>query len=181
MHRFHPLHLVCFVRGQIFCFVVPLRCFFDVPTPPFRVSVGVSAIPPRPFCFSALCFTRWAGSLFWPVCMPRPLPFVTLFFSPHANSPPSPPVRCLFPCHSARILQFCAGSTFLLSSGKAWFFVSAITIVHQCFKPLKRLCKVPPRRNFQLSGPTIQHSFPYFHFFLFLPQGHTCFVQLFSP
>lgn len=62
----------------------------------------------------------------------------------HINSPPHPLVRCLFPCHSAVIPRFCAGSAFPRSSGRALRFVSTITAIHWSFKPLNHPYKARP-------------------------------------
>lgn len=74
----------------------------------------------------------------------RPSPFVSLFLFPHINRPPHPPVRCLFPCHSAVIPRFCAGSAFPRSSGRALRFVLTITAIHWSLKPLNHPYKARP-------------------------------------
>lgn len=110
----------------------------------------------------------------------RPPPFVSLFLFSHINSPPHPLLRCLFPCHSAVIPRFCAGSAFPRSSGRALRFVSTITAIHESLKPLNYPYKARPAEfpTFRV-GNTV--FIPVFSLLLFSLQGHICFVYRFFP
>ena len=110
----------------------------------------------------------------------RPLSFVSLFLFPHINSPPHPPVRCLFPCHSAVIPRFCAGSAFPRSSGKALLFVSTSTAIHWSVKPLNRPYKARPAGISNFPGRQYCIHSRIFSF-LFSLRGHICFAHRFFP
>lgn len=144
IRRFHSLYFVYSIQGQIFCSVVPHLCYFAAFPLPFCVLVCVSAISLWPLCFFAPCFTWWVEHPFGLMYVLRPSPFVSLFLFPHINRPPHPPVRCLFPCHSAVIPRFCAGSAFPRSSGRALRFVLTITAIHWSLKPLNHPYKARP-------------------------------------
>lgn len=110
----------------------------------------------------------------------RPPPFVSLFLFSHINSPPHPLLRCLFPCHSAVIPRFCAGSAFPRSSGRALRFVSTITAIHESVKPLNHPYKARPAGISNFPGRKYcihSHIFS----FLFSSQGHICFAYRFFP
>ena len=109
----------------------------------------------------------------------HPPPFVSLFLFPHINGPPHHLVRCLFPCHSAVIPRFCAGSAFPRSSGRELRFVSTITAIHWSLKPLNHPYKARPAAISNFPGR--QYCIPIFSLFLFSPQGHICFAHRFFP
>ena len=121
-------------------FPLPVFCVFHS-----RTDSLLCCSSPLLFCCVSIAFLRFGlcfGHLAVAVMLFRavfhfglmyvlhPPPFVSLFLFPHINSPPHPLVRCLFPCHSAVIPRFCAGSAFPRSSGRALLFVSTITAIH---------------------------------------------------
>ena len=108
-----------------------------------------------------------------------PPPFVSLFLFPHINSPPHPLVLCLFPCHSAVIPRFCAGSAFPRSSGRALLFVSTITAIHWSLKPLNHPYKARPAAISNFPGRQYCIHSRIFSFFVLTAGTHLLCSSLF--
>ena len=170
---------MCSIQGQIFCSVVPHLYYFAAFPLPFCVLVCVSAISLWPLCFFAPCFTWWVGHPFGLMYVLRPPPFVSLFLFPHINSPPHPLVRCLFPCYSAVIPWFCAGSAFPRSSGRALRFVSTITAIHESVKPLNHPYKARPAVISSFPGRQYCIHSHIFSFFVLITRTHLLCLSLF--
>lgn len=131
LHTLFPLSAFCVSHSRtdiLLCCSSPLL-FCCVSTAFLRFGLWFGHLAVAVMLFRAV-FHLMSWHPFGLMYLLRSPPFVLLFLFPQINSPPHPPVLCLFPCHSAVIPRFCAGSAFPRSSGRALRFVSTITAIH---------------------------------------------------
>ena len=131
LHTPFPLPVFCVFHSRtdiLLCCSSPLLfCCVSIAFLRFGLCFGHLAV--AVMLFRAVFHLMSWASLWAYVCSPSASIRLTFPFSAH-KSPPHPPVRCLFPCHSAVIPRFCAGSAFPRSSDRALRFVSTITAIH---------------------------------------------------
>lgn len=141
LHTPFPRPVLCVFRSRtdsLLCCSSPLLfCCVSIAFLRFGRCFGHLAVAVMLFC-AVFHLMSWA-SLWAYVCSLSASIRLTFPFSAHKL-----PVRCLFPCHSAVIPRFCAGSAFPRSSGRALRFVSTITAIHWSLKPLNHPYKARP-------------------------------------
>ena len=131
LHTPFPLSVFCVFHSRtdiLLCCSSPLL-FCCVSTAFLRFGLWFGHLAVAVMLFRAVFHLMSWASLWAYVSSPSASIRLTFPFSAHKQSTTSP-LRCLFPCHSAVIPRFCAGSAFPRSSGRALLFVSTITAIH---------------------------------------------------
>ena len=180
LHTPFPRPVLCVFRSRtdsLLCCSSPLLfCCVSIAFLRFGLCFGHLAVAVMLFCAVFHLMSWRPFGLMYVLCPP---PFVSLFLFPHINSPPHPLVLCLFPCHSAVIPRFCAGSAFPRSSGRALLFVLTITAIHWSVKPLNHPYKARPAGISNFPGRQYWIHSRIFSFFVLTTGTHLLCSSLF--
>lgn len=180
LHTPFPLPVFCVFHSRtdilLCCSSLLLFCCVSIVFLRFGLWFGHLAVAVMLFC-AVFHLMSWA-SLWAYVSSPSASIRLTFPFSAHKQSTTSP-LRCLFPCHSAVIPRFCAGSAFPRSSGRALRFVSTITAIHESVKPLNHPYKARPAGISNFPGRQYCIHSHIFSFFVLITRTYLLCLSLF--